>query len=157
MRLSLNRHKGCSRKRISWLDRRTIARLRTVAESLPPAGAEVELVVADDAFLRGLNRQYRGIDRPTDVISFSYHGDVGRHARDEDVAGEVYLSYETIEAQAKSEGIAPDRLFLRIGVHGLLHVAGHAHGTRSEAGRMEAEERKLLLEHLTPTEVEELF
>ncbi len=157
VRLLLSRHKGCAKKRIPWLDRRTIEQLRAAAESLPPPDTEVEFVVADDAFVRELNRTYRGVDRPTDVLSFSYKDDAENPTPGEDVGGEVYISYETVEARARRGGIAPERLFLRVAVHGLLHVIGHVHRTRSQAGSMEAEEKRLLLEHLTPTEVEELF
>lgn len=113
--------------------------------------------MAADTFVRKLNHAYRGVDRPTDVLSFSYKDDAANTAPDESVAGEIYISYETIEARARKRRVAPGSLFLRIGVHGLLHVTGHVHGTRSETLRMEAEEKRLLLEHLTATEVEELF
>jgi len=157
VRLLLSRHRGCARRRIPWLDRRTIARLRSAARSLPPAEAEVELIVAADGFVRELNREYRGVDRPTDVLSFSYMDDEARCAPEESVAGEIYISYETVAAQARKRGVAPGSLFLRTGIHGLLHVTGHDHGTRSETLRMEAEEKRLLLAHLTATEVEELL
>jgi probable rRNA maturation factor len=115
------------------------------------------MVLADDAFVREINRVYRGVDRPTDVISFSYLGDADRRTPRDDVAGEVYISCETVEARARRQGVPPEHLFLRVGVHGMLHVVGHVHGTSSDAEKMEAEERRLLLQHLTPPEVEELF
>jgi probable rRNA maturation factor len=157
VRLLLGRHKGCAKKRIPWLDRSAVERLKRAAALLRPADADVEFVIADDAYVRELNRAYRGIDRPTDVISFSYKDEAKDVTPGEGAAGEIYVSYETVEAQAREQGVAPGRLFLRIGVHGLLHVAGHVHGTRSQADRMEAEERRILSEFLTPTEVEELF
>jgi probable rRNA maturation factor len=168
MRLLLSRHKGCSKSKIPWLDARTIGRLAAAANSLPPEDGEIGLVVADDAYVRELNRTYRGMDRPTDVISFSYAGDPRQPTRDhdtaggddtadDDVAGEVYLSFETIEARARARGVPPEHLFLRAAVHGLLHVVGHVHETDPEADRMETEERRLLLQQLTPPEVEELF
>jgi len=126
---------------------------------MDPAGADVEVIVVDDAFIRELNREYRGVDRPTDVLSFSYVDDVdaGGLPRGRRTAGEVYVSCETVETRARAEGIAPEQLFLRVGVHGLLHVVGYDHKTRSETGEMESEERRLLLQHLTSSEVEELF
>jgi probable rRNA maturation factor len=159
VKLSLSRHRRCSGKRIPWLDRRTTGRLRETTESLGPADAEVELIVVDDVFIRELNRDYRGIDRPTDVISFSYVGDLDVDAPPpaRPIAGEVYVSFETLETRARAQGIAPEHLFLRVGVHGLLHVVGYDHETRRETGRMESEERRLLLQHLTSSEVEELF
>jgi len=126
---------------------------------MDPAGADVEVIVVDDAFMRELNREYRGVDRPTDVLSFSYvdEFDAGGLPRGRRTAGEVYVSCETVETRARAEGIAPEHLFLRVGVHGLLHIVGYDHKTRSETGEMESEERRLLLQHLTSSEVEELF
>ena len=48
-------------------------------------------------------------------------------------------------------------LFLRVGVHGLLHVLGYEHATEEDAGRMEGEEKRLLLGYLSPSEVNALF
>lgn len=183
MKLLLSRHRGCSKEKIPWLDALTVRRLAAAARSLPPVDAEVGVVVVDDDYIRRINREYRGTDRPTDVISFSYaqgeegesggevvprEGD-GRTEGDdasgeadappdgEDVAGEVYLSWQTIEARAREQGVPPERLFLRTGVHGLLHVIGHVHEADPDAEVMEAEERRILSQHLTPPEVEELF
>ncbi len=158
MRLSLTRHSRCDRKKVPWLDRRTKERLVGAAASLLP-DAGVDLIVADDAFLRELNRKYRGIDRPTDVLSFSYLGDAAspRNEGTPAQAGEIYVSYETVEAAARRDGVRPEHLFLRVGVHGLLHVLGYDHEIRADALAMESEERRLLLVHLKPSEVEELF
>jgi probable rRNA maturation factor len=159
VRLSLIRHSRCGRKRIAWLDRRTKERLERTAASLAPAG-DVDLIVADDEFLQELNRNYRGIDRPTDVLSFSYLLEGTESAPEAGAiaqAGEVYVSYETVEQDAQRDGVPPEHLFLRVGVHGLLHVIGYDHVSRRGAIAMESEEKRLLLEYLNPSEVEELF
>ena len=160
MKLSLNRHDRCAGAKIDWVDRRTIDRLGLTAAALEPAEAAVEVTVVDDAFIRELNREYRGVDSPTDVISFSYLDELdgGQIPGElERTVGEVYISFETIQTQAREQGIAPEHLFLRIGVHGFLHVLGHAHDTGADFERMEAEEKRLLLDYLNPAEVEELF
>jgi len=85
-------------------------------------------------------------------------GDAARAAVDEDdVVGEIYVSHETLFRDANTKGVAPECLFLRIGVHGLLHVLGYEHGSEREARWMEAEEKRLLVGHLNLAEVEELF
>lgn len=159
MKLSLSRHRRCAGKKVPWLDRRTARWLRETAAAMEPAGAEVDLIVVDDAFIRELNRDQRGVDRPTDVLSFSYLDDLdsGAPPRGRRTAGEVYVSSETVEGRAKADGVAPERFFLRVGVHGLLHIAGYDHETRAGTREMESEERRLLLQHLTSSEVEELF
>jgi rRNA maturation RNase YbeY len=174
--------------------------LEAIAASLAPAESRVDLIVVTDDYIRSINRDYRDIDRPTDVISFSYieddatRGEVRRSdgaapgevrrsdgaapgevrrsdgaapgevrrsdgaAPDrDDVAGEIYVSRETLERDATSEGVDLDHLFLRIGVHGLLHILGYDHETDEDAERMEKEERKLLGGCLTAAEVSALF
>jgi probable rRNA maturation factor len=159
VRLSLSRHKRCAGRKVPWLGRRTAGRLREAAAAMDPAEADVELIVVDDAFIRELNRDHRGVDRPTDVLSFSYLDDLGAQSppRGRGSAGEVYVSWETVEARAAEEEIPPEHLFLRVGVHGLLHIIGYDHDTRSQTSEMESQERRLLMQHLTSSEVEELF
>ena len=160
MKLSLNRHDRCAKAKIDWLDLRAIDRLGLTAAALEPAEAVVEVTIVDDAFIRELNSEYRGVDRSTDVISFSYLDDLDDEQSPgalERTVGEVYISFETIQTQAREKGIAPEHLFLRIGVHGFLHVLGYAHETGADFERMEAEEKRLLLDYLSPAEVEELF
>ncbi|MFQ5512080.1 MAG: rRNA maturation RNase YbeY [Candidatus Krumholzibacteriia bacterium] len=135
--------------------------MQKIAAGLEPLDACVDVILTDDAFIRKINREFRGIDRPTDVISFSYIESTDAlpepsPARD-NLAGEVYISSETLQKEAKAQGIELDSLFLRIGVHGLLHVLGYDHGTDTEAEIMEGEERRILLEHLASENVEELF
>ncbi len=160
VKLSLNRHDRCNTAKIDWLDGRIADRLGMSAASLQPEDAVVEVTIVDDTFIRELNRDYRDTDRATDVISFSYIDDLDDGESPEDlerIIGEVYISFETIQTQAREKGIAPEHLFLRIGVHGFLHVLGYVHVTGADFDRMEAEEKRLLLEYLSPAEVEELF
>ncbi|UCH85213.1 MAG: rRNA maturation RNase YbeY, partial [Candidatus Latescibacterota bacterium] len=152
-----SRHSRCPARKTPWLDRRLIAVLRGIASDLGRNGDTVGLVVVDDDYIRDINREYRGVDRSTDVISFAYTGDGGAAVDSGDVMGEVYVSHETLLRDASDRGVSPANLFLRIGVHGLLHVLGYEHSTHSDARRMESEEKRLLLEHLSQTEVEELF
>ncbi len=135
--------------------------LRRIASALGPADADVDVILTDDAFIRDINRKYRGVDTPTDVISFSYLEGGGTEAFDgaarDNLAGEIYISCETLEKEATAQGIELKDLFLRIGVHGLLHVLGYRHGTDAEADDMEGEERRLLAAHLAPETVDKLF
>ena len=163
MKLSLSRSEADGP---DWPDPHVTGRLASIADSLAPDALRVDLIVVTDDFIRSINRQYRGIDRPTDVISFSYIEDgsaapgvVGRsdEMAPDDLAGEIYLSRETLERDARSEGVEVDHLFLRIGVHGMLHVLGYDHESDEDAARMEREERRLLASCLTQAEVEALF
>jgi probable rRNA maturation factor len=152
--LSLNRSDDTDP---SWLDGEVTESIRRVCNALGPAAA-VNVVVVDDAYIREINREFRNVDKPTDVISFSYldNGEQATEA-DDDVAGEVYISYQMIEKEAKELGVEPAKLFLRVGVHGLLHVIGFDHDTDEDETRMEREEKSILSELLAPREIEALF
>jgi probable rRNA maturation factor len=97
--------------------------LEKVNKYLPKLDVELKdqriitLTLVDDNTIRSLNKEYRGIDKPTDVLSFSYLGDEP-FPGEEDIVGEVFISLES----AKDE---LDFLF----VHGVLHILGYTHET----------------------------
>jgi probable rRNA maturation factor len=113
------------------------ARLRRVlagaAASLGVKG-ELALVLAGDRLLRRLNRQYRGKDRPTDVLSFP--GDGGEAG-----LGDVVISVATAERNARGLGRTLPQELDVLALHGLLHVLGHDHET--DDGTMDRLERRL--------------
>ncbi len=106
--------------------------------------AELSIVLADDAGMRRLNRTYRHVDTPTDVLAFAMReGDGG--ALHPDVIGDVVISLETAarQAAARAAPVADEvRLLL---THGILHLLGYDH-ERSvrEARRMFRKQRELL-------------
>jgi len=113
------------------------ARLRRVlagaAEALCVAG-EVSVVLAGDRLLHRLNRDYRGKDRPTDVLSFP--GDGGEAG-----LGDVVISVETAERNARGPGRSLAQELDVLALHGFLHVLGYDHET--DDGRMDRLERRL--------------
>jgi probable rRNA maturation factor len=113
------------------------ARLRRVlsgaAEALRVSG-EMSLVLAGDRLLRRLNRDYRGKDRPTDVLSFP--GDGGEAG-----LGDVVISVETAGRNARRLGRSLLQELDVLALHGLLHVLGHDHET--DDGTMDRLERRL--------------
>jgi probable rRNA maturation factor len=155
VKLSLSRSDEAE---LPWLGDSLLETMKRVGASLEPSVETVNLVVVNDDYIRRLNRNFRDIDKPTDVISFSYLNDDSPRMQDEDdIVGEVYVSHQTIEKEAKLLGVNPGTLFLRIGVHGLLHIIGYDHVADDDALRMEAREKALLSAHLPPEELEELF
>lgn len=140
-----------------WLGGNAADRLCEIAVTLGRSQHTVELIVVNDAFMRKINRRYRGSDRPTDVISFSYLDETDSGFVGDNLVGEIYVSYETLEKEAKAQGVEPENLFLQIGVHGLLHVLGYDHKTDRDTSAMVDREKRLLRDHLTATEVEELY
>jgi probable rRNA maturation factor len=152
VKLSLSRYVDTA---APWIDERAVDILARIAEASDRAEGTLSVIVVDDTYIQKLNREYRGNDRPTDVLSFSYLDE--SHATDDNVIGEVYVSHETLERDAEAGGINPGNLFVRIGVHGMLHVLGYDHETETDALRMENKERKLLTDHMTASDVEALF
>lgn len=141
----------------AWLDEELAGKLRRIAESIQDTTSPVDIILVDDRYIRRINREFRGSDQPTDVISFSYLDDIAAAPAQENLAGEVYVSYETVEKDATSQGLDVRHLFLRIGVHGLLHVIGYDHESEVDLRRMEDEERRLLSDEMSSTDVEALF
>jgi probable rRNA maturation factor len=98
-------------------------------------GAELSIVLCDDAFIRTLNREFRGFDRATDVLSFSQDG---AGAGGSTLLGDVVISLETAARQARRRrgGLLEEATALL--VHGVLHLAGHDHERAREAREMAA-------------------
>ena len=112
-----------------------------------PAGAEVSVVLACDAAVRDLNRDYRGQDKPTNVLSFANLE--GVQAPDLPVGepvllGDLVLARETVLSEAEAQGKAPGDHLSHLCVHGLLHLLGYDHMADAEAETMEALERRVL-------------
>jgi len=99
-----------------------------------PARAALAVRLTTDAELHALNRDFRGVDAPTDVLAFP--GDEPQHT------GDVAISVERAMAQAPG-GAASEELRL-LAVHGLLHCLGHDHAEPGEAATMTELTRRLL-------------
>ena len=96
---------------------------------------ELSLALVRDRRMRALNREWRGKDRPTDVLSFPQHGRS---------IGDVVISLDTARRQAREGGWSLAAELRRLLAHGLLHCLGHDHHTPAQARRMAAAERRLL-------------
>jgi len=98
---------------------------------------EIGIRLSDDAELRALNRQWRGIDRATDVLSFPYD-EAKDGAR---VSGDLVISIDRAVDQARRYRVSIGRELARLTIHGTLHLAGHDHhkpGERTVMRRAEA-------------------
>jgi probable rRNA maturation factor len=125
--------------------RRLAARVLRAEGVLPPA--EVDLVVADDETLRELNRRYRSLDEPTDVLSFGHDPSADSFVTPPDGVrrlGEVILSYPTAERQAREAGRSVQEEAAHLVVHGLLHLLSYDHADPEDERRMRAREEALL-------------
>jgi probable rRNA maturation factor len=120
-----------------------------VAPELATPRLSASVLFASDAEVHALNREWRGRDQPTNVLSFPMLERSELLALDGDgppvLLGDIALAYETCAREAAERGIALGDHALHLIVHGLLHLAGHDHETSSaEAEAMEALETKAL-------------
>ena len=103
--------------------------------------AEVSVVLTDDAEQQQLNKQWRGIDKPTNVLSFPQLEPFGPISG---LVGDIILAEETVRREADEMGITLDAHFTHLMVHGFLHLLGYDHLDDDEAAEMEGLETKIL-------------
>lgn len=121
------------------------AAFRAAQKADHEAGAvELSIVLADDDFVRGLNRDYRGRDRPTNVLSFPGQGPAPRVEGAPVLLGDVVVAYQTASGEAADEGETLSGHLCHLVVHGVLHLMGRDHLTGAEAERMESMESHIL-------------
>ena len=108
----------------------------------PSEGGDVSLCLADDAALRALNLRWRGLDKPTNVLSFPA-APLG-HGGDPTALGDIALAHETLAREAEEIGVPLADHYRHLLAHGFLHLIGYDHETDAEAERMEALETRIL-------------
>jgi probable rRNA maturation factor len=121
--------------------------------------SSVTVVVTDNEVVRQLNAQYRGIDAPTDVLSFENTPDPDFPKVDEAAAGhlgDIIIAYPLAEAQALAGGHMPPEEIILLAVHGFLHLLGFDHDTPEHKQAMWAIQQQVMahmgLAHVQPTE-----
>lgn len=105
---------------------------------------EVSVVLCDGPTIRRLNRQWRGKDRPTDVLSFPQFTLKPGAIPPPGAVGDIILAVSVARRQARTWPESWDRHFSRLLVHSLLHLMGHDHHRPGERNRMEREEQRIL-------------
>jgi len=130
-----------------WVKKIARQALKTEGLALP---YEVSLVVTDSETVQRLNRDYRGIDEPTDVLAFYILPQKGADSffalPPDGVTrlGEVLISYPQALAQAKEQGHSLERELALLVIHGILHLLGYDHEKPEEEHKMRERERELL-------------
>lgn len=110
------------------------------------ADAELAVMLTDDAGIRTLNRNWRNIDKPTNVLSFPALRPEGARQPDDPppMLGDIAIAYETTRREADDESKPFDHHLSHLAVHGFLHLIGYDHETDAEAEEMENLERRIL-------------
>jgi probable rRNA maturation factor len=141
---------------------REIVSAAVESESSGPE-TQISVVIADDEVVRDLNRQHRGLDENTDVLSFSfthqgeYYGDEERDAvaDDEDFVlppdmsnveslGEIIISHPQTKRQAEQAGHTVEKELTVLLIHGVLHLLGHDHEESDDEVVMKAAEARVI-------------
>jgi probable rRNA maturation factor len=130
---------------------RTVARryASRMLEALTLEDAELSLLLCNDRVMRRLNRDYRRIDRPTDVLAFAMREGqpiVSMH----DSLGDIAISWPTTQRQAREHGWTAERELCLLLAHGVLHLLGFDHVTRRQERRMMARTHMLMAAALRP-------
>lgn len=111
-------------------------------------GAEIAVMLTDDAGIRTLNKNWRGQDKPTNVLSFPALQPTGKPSPDDAprMLGDIAIAYETTRREADDEQKPFDRHLSHLAVHGFLHLVGYDHEKDADADAMENLERAILAE-----------
>ncbi|HOA40832.1 MAG: rRNA maturation RNase YbeY [Halanaerobiales bacterium] len=96
---------------------------------------EISFALVDNEQIQELNKEYRGIDEPTDVLSFPM---------DEEIWGDIIISTEKVLSQAEEYGHSLERELGFLAVHGILHLLGYDHQSAEEEAVMRLKEEKVL-------------
>jgi len=107
---------------------------------------EVSILFTDDKFIRLLNNKYRGIDKPTDVLSFSIQEGVDKSpvVESEKLLGDIIVSVETAKRQADTLNHSIEKELTVLLIHSLLHLTGYDHEKDQDYKIMREKEGKIL-------------
>jgi rRNA maturation RNase YbeY len=131
------------RRGLPPVDRRLLRRrVARILRALDRRDAEISIALVGDREIAELNARYRGRQGPTDVLSFSLLEGAHSERRGE-LLGDVVVSLETADRQARRARRGLDEELLRLVIHGTLHLLGHDHARAAEARVMRGEERRL--------------
>ena len=105
-------------------------------ENLEDTELEFSIIIVDNKRIHEINKEYRNIDRPTDVISFALEDSEGVEPENYRILGDIYISIDKVKEQAAAYGHSETRELAFLTIHGFLHLLGYDH--------MEPEEEKIM-------------
>jgi probable rRNA maturation factor len=124
--------------------------IREAAAMVATNCGELAIVLTDDSAIRALNRDWRGKDQPTNVLSFPARnplrasGPTGGRADRARLCGDIVIAYETTDREARAAQVPMRHHLAHLAVHGFLHLMGHDHAADAQADAMEALEIAVL-------------
>lgn len=118
--------------------------LKLILEEKGRTTVEVSIVFVDDGEMRNLNRNYRGINKSTDVLAFPMNE--GRFASiNPDLMGDIVISVPRAQLQSETHEHSLERELTTLLIHGLLHLFGYDHGTDKEEAAMKEMEVEYMM------------
>ena len=102
------------------------------------------VLIVDNKKIHEINKQYRGIDRPTDVISFALEDDKTFNRSDIRVLGDIYISIDKVISQSEEYNHSYKRELFFLALHGLLHLLGYDHMTEEDEKVMFGKQEEVL-------------
>ena len=126
------------------IEKNVRAAAEKVGELYGVENGEVSVTLTNNEYIHTLNKQYRGIDRPTDVLSFALNESEAPDVEDGpdvNVLGDLVISVERAKEQAADYGHSVKREIVFLTVHGMLHLLGYDHMEEQDRLEMEAEQR----------------
>lgn len=144
--------KPCWKKPISqWDALIQSAVIETLRQSKWTHGAEINILLTDDGAMKKLNQAYRGVNKPTNVLSFPSLEPQevsvilkSKDAQESIILGDVVLAFETIQKESIHQHKPFDEHLVHLVVHGVLHLLGFDHEKNEDAVIMESLEIKIL-------------
>lgn len=131
----------------AWLDKLEAYALAVLAH-LGRDEWELSLLLCDDGTIAGLNRDYRGKEGPTDVLSFAQvEGPDEVPAVGYFLAGDIIVSLDSVRSNAAYFGVPADQELKRLVIHGILHLSGLDHASNEPDEPMLALQERILAEH----------
>jgi probable rRNA maturation factor len=121
------------------LAEQTVRAAIAAAAAARAAGGEVSVLLTDDASIRTLNRDWRGIDKPTNVLSFPAAKAAGAR-----FLGDIVVAYETLARECQDADSNFLHHLAHLTVHGFLHLLGYDHQTDAQAEEMEGLESRIM-------------
>lgn len=130
-----------------WFDEEKIeGYVLSVMEKLGFAGQEISILFCNDEMIQNLNRDYRNIDSPTDILSFE-NGSVYEDEEGEWLeAGDIAISLDTLPKNAEYFAVMQNEELKRLLIHGILHLNGYDHGEAHVEPGIEPEDEMLKLQ-----------
>lgn len=114
------------------------------ADKLSLKDAYFNVIIVNNDNIHKINKEYRNIDRETDVITFALEDDKQIDVPGLRVLGDIYISYDKVISQAKEYGHSIKREICFLGVHGLLHLLGYDHMNKEDEEKMFKLQKELL-------------